>query len=206
MVKVIIFGDSIGWGAFDTQRGGWVERLKIDYLKTFKQQGISIYNQSISGDTTRGVLNRLESTIKNMMFSEKEEFTLLFSIGTNDASYIKDKDNFEITIEEFRENIIEIISISKNLTNKIIFTGFSKVDENKTNPWLDYPKEKIFWENSELLKYEKELKEICIKEDIPLIELFKLLEDSDLSDGVHPNEKGHEKIYKKVKEYLENEY
>ena len=28
MIKILIFGDSVSWEAFDNEKGGWFERLK----------------------------------------------------------------------------------------------------------------------------------------------------------------------------------
>lgn len=203
MVKILVFGDSIGWGAFDIEKGGWVERLKIFYLKSFKQRGVSVYNCSISSDTSKGVLNRIESTVDNILKIENEEIIFLFSIGTNDAAYLNSKDNFEIPIEIFKENINKIIEKAKKYSNKILFTGFPKANEFKSMPWEDYTEGKIYWENSELKNYEDELKKICLNKNIPLIEIWDLLVNEDLPDGIHPNDLGHNKIYEKVKDYME---
>ncbi|MCK5416236.1 hypothetical protein KAI92_02295 [Candidatus Parcubacteria bacterium] len=53
MKKILVFGDSIAWGAFDCDYGGWVERLKIKYLKTYKKEGLGVYNLSISSNNTK---------------------------------------------------------------------------------------------------------------------------------------------------------
>jgi lysophospholipase L1-like esterase len=43
---------------------------------------------------------------------------------------------------------------------------------------------------------------MCEKENLYFIDMFDLLKKNDLEDGLHPNAKGHEKIFEKVKDYL----
>ncbi|NQZ84546.1 MAG: hypothetical protein HRU03_02410 [Nanoarchaeales archaeon] len=204
MVKILVFGDSIGWGAFDVEKAGWVERLKINYLKTFKTKFISVYNLCISGDTTTGVVNRIESSIKTFESIDKEELILMYSIGTNDASYLENKQNFEVPINVFKKNIQKIIDISKKHSTSIVFTNFTKVNESKAMPWVDFSEGNLYWENKELENYQNKLEIICKNNEIEVINLWDLLVDKDLPDGIHPNDVGHEKIYKQVKYYLEN--
>ncbi|MFH1838094.1 MAG: hypothetical protein ABH808_01185 [Candidatus Kuenenbacteria bacterium] len=51
MKKILIFGDSIAWGAFDYSHGGLAERLRKKYFQTYKshksETHISVYNLSI---------------------------------------------------------------------------------------------------------------------------------------------------------------
>jgi lysophospholipase L1-like esterase len=54
---ICVFGDSITWGAYDPERGGWVNRLRNDLEK----KEIESYNLGISGDTTADLLKRFNS-------------------------------------------------------------------------------------------------------------------------------------------------
>lgn len=199
MVKILVFGDSITWGAFDLEKGGWVERLKTEFLKTYKEEGISIYNLGISSNDSKGVLHQLEADISKFKVIEPENLTILFSIGSNDPRYIKTKDQVVIPIEEFKKNIKEIINISRKHTQKIIFTGLMIIDETKTKPWV----EDEYWEEADLKIYNDIIENICKEEDILFIPTWDLLVKEDLHDGLHPTAVGHEKIFHRVKEFLE---
>jgi lysophospholipase L1-like esterase len=198
MKKVLVFGDSIAWGAFDSECGGWVERLKIDYLKNFKEKGVGIYNLAISSNDTRGVLHGIDKEIDIFNAIEPEEYIFLFSIGSNDAMYIDTKDNLLIPIDEFKNNLSKIIKFSQKHASKIIFTGLMAVDETLTKPW----KENIYWENDDLKKYNDAIEGICKKEGFGFIPLWDVITKDDVPDGLHPNANGHEKIYTRVKESL----
>ena len=48
-----------------------------------------------------------------------------------------------------------------------------------------------------------EIKDICKKNDVLYLDTFGLLDINDFKDGLHPNAAGHEKIFLKVKNFLE---
>lgn len=199
MVKILVFGDSIAWGAFDNEKGGWVERLKTHFLQNYEEQGVGIYNFAVSSNDTRGVLKFLGSDIEKINQIEKEDLILLFSIGSNDPRYIVEPNNVFITEKEFDENLQKIIELAQKYSNNIIFTGLMKVDDKLTQPW----NENEFWENKSIESYNKIISQKCAENKINFIPLFNIINESDLSDGLHPNTKGHEKIYNHIKEKLQ---
>ena len=197
MNSICIFGDSTAWGAWDMEKGGWVTRLWL-YVGEKTDGECEIYNLSISGGTTKTILERFESEAKI-----RESDGLIFQSGGND-SYLKGKNGpNQIPLNEFRKNIIEIISKAKKITNNIAFIGFKNVDETKTTPvsWKD-----IYYVNAEIKKYDETMKNVCKENEIPYLSIFGLLENSDFEDGLHPNAQGHQKIYEKVKDFLSQKH
>ena len=61
--RICVFGASVTKGAWDTEMGGWVNRLRLD-LEDFKKRKYSVYNLGISGDTTESLLERIDSECK----------------------------------------------------------------------------------------------------------------------------------------------
>ncbi len=199
MKKILVFGDSISWGAFDYDYGGWVERLKTKYLKTYANgSGIGFYNLSISSNNTTGVLNSIEQEAEKFNRIEPEEYIFLFSIGSNDPVYINSRDNLGVPFDEYKNNLEKIINISKKFTSDIVFTGLIIVDEEKTKPWS----ENEYWENNDLKKYNDAIKDICNQHDLDFIPLWNILTKEDLFDGLHPNSSGHKKIFNRIDKYL----
>ncbi len=62
-MRVLIFGDSITYGAWDTE-AGWVERLKREaHRQTIQSEGkskIQILNLGIGGDSSTKILKRMQ--------------------------------------------------------------------------------------------------------------------------------------------------
>jgi lysophospholipase L1-like esterase len=192
MNSICIFGDSTAWGAWDLEKGGWANRLWL-YLAQ-KESDTEIYNLSISGGTTETILARFESEAKI-----RNVDALIFQTGGNDAAYEHEPDNHLVVPDKFRLNLEEIIKRAKNITANILFIGFKNCDESKTMPvsWRD-----IYYTNQNIKTYNQIMKEVCQKNNVLFLDVFGILDNNDLADGLHPNTTGHEKIFRKVKDFL----
>ena len=202
MSQILIFGDSITWGAWDTE-GGWVQRLRkeIDKGNMKWKYYIAVQNLGISGGTSNTILNRFENEAKARL--EEGKTIIIFSFGGNDSGWLLSKKSNQVSQEEFRNNIENLIKKAKKITNKVIFTGLCKHDETKTNP-VSWHKD-FCYKNKFLAAYNEIIKETCQKESVDFIEVMDIFENDYvklLEDGVHPNNKGHELIFKRVYYYL----
>jgi len=194
MEKIIcVFGDSTAWGAWDLEKGGWVNRLWLHVAKRESENYIEIYNCSVSGGTTDTILERFENESKI-----RNADALIFQTGGNDASYEHKPGNYLVALDTFRQNLSEIIRRAKKITNNIIFMDLKNCDESKTMPvsWID-----IYYTNENIKKYSKIIVDVCRKNDILFLDIG-LLNNEDFDDGLHPNASGHEKIFIKVKDFL----
>ena len=191
MKTICVFGASITYGAWDRELGGWVNRLRL-YFDNSDEEFI-VSNRAVDGDTTRGLLKYFETDCKAV-----EPDIIIFDMGTNDSMRIKN--NLNVPIEEFQSNLKKLIEKAKKFSNKIIFIGITKVDESKTMPvpWGDG----LFYDNEIALRYDSIIKKICKENNILFIEMFDLLNEKDLEDGIHPTSKGHEKMFQRVKDSL----
>jgi len=189
MTRVCIFGDSITWGASDFKYGGWVTLLRNYFEENFDD--IEIYNLSISGNDTQDILKRFEIECK---FREPD--LIIFAIGINDTIYVETRENPNIGVEKFQNNIKELIRKSKQFTEKIVFVGLTKVGEYKTKT------QGVSYDNEMIMKYDLSLMKICEDKNIPHIEMFHVIDQYDLEDGLHPNSRGHEKMFKTVRDFL----
>lgn len=206
MPQILVFGDSIAYGAWDSE-GGWVEMLKKEIsqkvVATSQQFYCTVYNLSIDGDVTGGVLERFENETKKRLLEEETIF--IFAAGINDSCFIKGTEEFLTPLKNFKNNIQKLISIASKFSNKIIFLGLTPVDESKTNPYFASTTGKSY-KNSFIKKYDVAIKAICAENKVGFVEIFEKFEKIDyknlLEDGLHPNSKGHEKIFEIVKDYL----
>jgi lysophospholipase L1-like esterase len=191
--SICVFGDSTAWGAWDLEKGGWVNRLWIDVGIREGNNYVEIYNCSVSGGTTDTILERFENEAKI-----RNADALMFQTGGNDASYEGSLDNFLVPIGKFKENLEEIIRRTKQITNRVIFMDLKNCDESKTMPvsWID-----TYYTNENIQMYSKVMEEVC-KENKVLFMDITPLDDNDFQDGLHPNASGHEKVFKQVKSFL----
>jgi lysophospholipase L1-like esterase len=194
--SICIFGDSIAWGAWDLEKGGWVNRLWLDIGKRKEESEdyIELYNCSISGGTSETILERFESEA-----NARGATTLIFQTGGNDASCQGVLGNFMVSPEKFKTNLEEIIRRAKKITDSIIFMDLKNCDESKTMPvpWIDH-----YYSNENIKKYSKIMEEVCAEQGIPFINVPDL-DNSEFEDGLHPNTAGHERVFQVVKKFLE---
>lgn len=189
--NICILGDSIVYGAWDEEKHGYVNRLRED-LKENKEVE-NIYGLGIPGETTAGLLKRLDTELK-----PRTPNTIIIGIGLNDTTYIKNKQRETINIKEFISNISKMIAIANTYTNNILILGLTNVIEERTTPILWNDNEMYF--NDTIKKYDIALEVYCNTNKVKYLKLFDVLQQTDFSDdGIHPNEKGHEKIYYAIK-------
>lgn len=191
--NICIFGDSIAWGHADIEKGGWANRLRI-FLEE-KYDDIEVYNLGVSGNITEDILKRFEAESET-----RQANMLIFAIGINDSQYTESKDNPRTPLDKFKDNIKELITKSRNFTEEIIFIGFTDIDESKTMPipW----KMGIYYDKENIAIYDRVLKSVCEEEKVSYISLEGAIDSEGLVDGVHPNSKGHEKIYQRINNFL----
>lgn len=196
--KVIcVFGASTTWGAWDLDKGGWVNRLRL-YLDKESLEGkhyFNVYNLGIDGNTSGDLLKRIESECKS-----RDPDTIIFSIGTND-SFSDSHRNPKVPIKKFEEHLIQLISIARKFTKDIVFLSLYDLDESKTTP-VAWNKNGYYF-NSTMRNYNDILKKIVNQEKIFYVDLSNLFNKKDFEDGVHLTSQGHEKLLHKVKDFLE---
>ena len=199
--RICVFGASITWGAFDNEKGGWVNRLKI-CLESEYHREYEVFNLGISSDCSKKILARIENEI-----IAREPEIIIFSFGNNDSRFnnISD-DSVETPVIQFEKNLLKIIKISKKFSKIIIFVGVTPYNEDKTTPTIWSNTE--YFTNKSIKKYNNATKKICRKEKVLFLNQlddwlksdYKILLDS--TDGLHPNAQGHEKIFQRVKDFL----
>ena len=189
MKAILCFGASIVWGRGDNSFGGWVGHLK----KHFEAQDYynSVYNLGIPGDTSTGLLERLEVECRVRTKKKRldDKFVTLIGIGHNDLKFVGKQTKSNTPLEIFRENILKIIKIAKKYSSKVIFVGLTPVNEKLTTP---YENTTLF--NKQIKQYNQIIKECC-NSKILFLDFFEEWIHNPkyidwLGDGLHPNEKG----------------
>ena len=196
MKKIAIWGDSVAQGFYDAEKEGWVARL-IESLKNKNKNKNpkSIFNLSISGDDTNDLLYRFE-----VESTARKPELIIFAIGINDSQYYGTKDKSRISKEDSKNNLYTLIKQARKFTDKIVFVGLTRVEDEKVMPvpW----KEGVFYDNENIKEYDSIIKEVCNEEKLFYIDMFNILELSDLEDGLHPNSQGHQKMAESIENYL----
>jgi lysophospholipase L1-like esterase len=199
MTRILVFGDSIAWGAWDTE-GGWVQRINsyiLNHLQNELGHYNCIYNLGVVGNTSEHIAKRFDIETKYTI-SKNHETIIIFAFGINDHRFTERPDKPEVSEKRFLKNVALLYRQAKKYTTKIIFVGPTPVYEPKTSPWF----QGIYFSNKGIKRYDDIIRDFCAKNSIIYIGLFEKFMKLDLrryiEDGLHPNSKGHNIIFRAV--------
>lgn len=203
-MRVLVFGDSITQGLWDTE-GGWVDRLRKHYddlqIQDFNKDQPTIFNLGISADTSRSVLARAEVETKARTLQGILPIVIV-QIGINDSC--AEPSGNMVPIGEYKTNLEKIIEILRPISANIIFVGLSACDEAKTTPvsWGEY-----YYANKSIKAYEEQMRIVAEAAHIPFVPVFEEFTEAMqarelLADGLHPNNDGHAAVFEIVKPVL----
>ncbi|KKP97902.1 MAG: gdsl-family lipolytic enzyme [Parcubacteria group bacterium GW2011_GWD2_38_12] len=194
-MNICIFGDSITWGAYDPEQGGWATHLR-NYFEA-QDNDVNIYNLGVSGDTTTDLLNRIEVEAKS-----REPNIVIFAIGINDAQFIHSANSQRISTDEFQNNLSKLHFMAKRFAEKFVFIGLTAVDESMTRPvpWdMD-----MSYTNKNIKRLDGVIEKFCKENNLEFISMNGVIKNEDLIDGLHPNTQGHKKMFDKIKPEIES--
>jgi len=175
--KIVLFGDSLmaGYGLPNEHH------LSIVLQESLRAEGynIEVINGSVSGSTSSGGLNRAEWTL-----SETNIDLIILCLGANDMLR-------GINPKETKNNLEKIIKTAQDKNIKVILAGIVA----PTSHGLKYKK-----------NFDKIYPDLSKQYNLPLIpfllEGIALKAELNLSDGMHPNEKGTIIISKILQEII----
>lgn len=198
MKRICIFGDSITWGAGLPFRVAWANLLR-SYFDSKGEDYIELYDLGIDGNTTEDLIKRFDIEAE-----ARNPEVIIFAIGINDSMF-RNKDNFDISEDQFLKNLETLHKKAKKFTNSIYFVGLVKGSDDLTIPLKRSITGKCYSKNA-VKKYDLVIKEFCKNNEVVFIDVFNKLNNKDFIDGLHPNIEGHEKIFEEAKNVLENNF
>jgi len=198
MTRIICFGDSITRGENDSEKGGWVDRLKAHCMKLFlktRKDEICVFNMGIGGETTEGLVKRFVSEFDTRLLKDGSNIVTL-AYGANDIALLNGKNT--VSLEKFHDNLNSCIEHALKQNATVYLINILPVLEDDNN----IKKRSL----KDILKYNDILLSIAQKQNIHFIDVhskFDLTKEDLLTyDGVHPNAEGHEKLFNIVKDLI----
>jgi len=144
---------------------------------------------NIGGDGSADVLSRIENETRARLRVGIRAFVI--GVGLVDAGF-HDPKNPEVTLTGYSDNMNSILDYALTQSRKILVSGLTKVDPTKRREG------KRNFDNARTAEFDSKLREICREKGALHIPLYDVLTPSDLIDGIHPNDLGHEKIFKRI--------
>ena len=200
-LKVVALGDSLIYGYGDFVGGGWVERLRREWMSP-QGAGHVLYNLGVRGDRVNQVAIRLEQEFncRGELRNHVPDLILL-SVGLNDSARLgKPGGKLYTDIDSFRQHIDHLLNVAQNLC-PVMFIGMTPVDETKM-PFMDC----LYYNHLDQYRYKEATLQACQQRNIPYLDLFDLwlsrgtqwIETQLGSDGLHPNVTGYQTLFSDI--------
>jgi lysophospholipase L1-like esterase len=193
-LKVIAVGDSLIYGFGDVEGGGWVERLRRQWM----QSGPILYNLGVRGDTVRQVAQRLEDEFRHRgELRHQVPDRIILSVGVNDSARLGRRDGRTMTpFPEFQARLADLLDRTKRLC-PVAFVGMVPVNEAKM-PFLDT----FFFNHDDQHLFNEATRLACQERQIPFLDLFDQWQQRGKAwcqqqmsdDGLHPHSQGYQMI------------
>jgi lysophospholipase L1-like esterase len=204
-MRVLVFGDSIAYGEYDSQ-GGWADRLKAFYFEKHVASGVedaeahSIFNVSIPGELVRPLTMRLprETVTRRSVWGHESSFAFVFAVGLNDT-FVDDDGAPLSSPQQFMQDLEDLLAVARLFSQHILFVGMTPVDDSDARV-QNYNCDRIW-------QFELTLRLFVQKYSLPFVGLYEKLrqynkEEYVFTDGLHPNDEGHRLIFDRVKPKL----
>lgn len=199
MKKILCYGDSNTFG-FNPENGERFDEnsrwsaILADILKDkyeIIEQGMN--NRCAVASNPQGELFCAQKHFPKLL-DEIEVDILILALGTNDLQFL-----FDLSCSEIEKGVEKLILKAKEKIERIILIPPVKIKENILNSFF-----KIQFDKTSILKSKeilKNYKNLAKKYNLELFDFNEFVEPSEV-DGLHYYKEGHEKIAKKLGEYL----
>ncbi|MEM1238506.1 MAG: GDSL-type esterase/lipase family protein [Cyanobacteria bacterium P01_H01_bin.26] len=199
--KVVVMGDSLVYGYGDTEGGGWVERLRRQWMDP-EQPGPIIYNLGVRGDGAQQVSVRLEREFKlRGELRRRVPDILVLSVGLNDCARLGRPAGRPMTDEvTFTRVLHDVLDQARGLC-PTFFVGMIPVNE-MAMPYADV----LHFSNDDQRHYNQITHHACGARQIPYLDLYQRWcskgeswrNERLCSDGLHPNVLGYRALMAEV--------
>jgi lysophospholipase L1-like esterase len=200
-LKIIAIGDSLIYGYGDPVGGGWVERLRRQWLEP-SSPGHAIYNLGIRGDAVAQVAQRLEAEYR--LRGELRHHLpnlIMLSVGVNDSPRLGRPGGRNYTdFAQFETSLAQLLNQAQRLC-PVLFVGMVPVDETKM-PFMDC----LYYNHADQYRYKEATRQLCLERKVPYLDVFDrwMQQSTDwqrsrmTEDGLHPNVLGYQTLLQDI--------
>ncbi len=199
--RIVALGSSSIHGRGDSELGGFIHRLRLWH----EAQGPRnfVYQLGIFGETTDRLIQRL-----SIEAGARRPHLIILYPGFNDIRRegAESSEN-AVSIEDYSSSMAALVESALKISPTLMLTGFP-FDEAKTRPYLSSD---WYYLRSDAARYTDVLRQVCAERSCLVLDCFANWGSDDISDllaedGLHCNPKGHERLYRELREFLEENY
>lgn len=200
-LKIIVLGDSLIYGFGDPVGGGWVERLRRQWM-SLNHPGHALYNLGIRGNGVAQVAQRLEHEFRQRgELRNRLPDLIILSVGVNDSPRLGTPTGKSfLELNQFELQLTHLLDQAQKLC-PVLFIGMVPVNE-QLMPFLDC----FYYNHADQYQYKEATRLACEARQIPYLDLFDLwLKQGELwieshlsNDGLHPNVQGYQALLQDI--------
>lgn len=200
-LRILALGDSLVYGFGDPVGGGWVERLRRQWMSPGGTNH-ALYNLGVRGDGVRQVARRLEDEFRHRgELRNRVPDLIILSVGVNDSPRLGRPDGKNLLpFEGFEIGIADLLDRALRLC-PVLFVGMIPVDEAKM-PFLDC----MYYNHADQIRYNAAIRAACGSRQIPHLDLLEIWRSRGLNwcqqqfteDGLHPNVSGYQALLEDI--------
>jgi lysophospholipase L1-like esterase len=200
-LRILALGDSLIYGFGDPIGGGWVERLRRQWMH-IDGSGHALYNLGIRGDGVAQVEQRLEQEFRHRgELRNRLPDLIILSVGVNDSPRVGRRDGRTLVdFEVFQQKLASLLDKAQQLC-PVVFVGMAPVDQSKM-PFLDC----LYYNHADQYRYKEATRLACEARRIPYLDIFERwmgrgeswAESCLCPDGLHPNVQGYQALLQDV--------
>lgn len=200
-LRLVVLGDSLVYGFGDHEGGGWVERLRRQWMLP-DSPGHVLYNLGVRGDRVLQVTQRLENEFRHRgELRNRVPDAIILSVGVNDSTRVQSPHGRNYTdFDQFQTLVENLLDQAQQLC-PVLFVGMVPVDESKM-PFQNC----LYYNHDDQYRYKQATKLACLDRQIPYLDIFEKWLDRSrdwresrlTQDGLHPNVAGYQALYQDV--------
>lgn len=197
-LRIIALGDSTIYGYGDPEGGGWVDRLRRQWMMA-DGLGHAVYNLGIRGDRVQQITQRLQTEFSNRgELRHRYPDGILLSVGINDSARLGRLNGRNFTdFEQFQADLTALLDQSQRLASSVFFIGMTPVNESLM-PFSNC----LFYNHADQYHYKEATRHACLQRGIPYLDVFdRWLARGETwwqsrlcNDGLHPNVQGYRSL------------
>lgn len=200
-LKLVVLGDSLIYGFGDPEGGGWVERLRRQWMLP-DSPGHVLYNLGVRGDGVKQVQERVEQEFRHRgELKNRVPDAIILSVGVNDSARLGRPNGRNFTdFDSFQQEVANLLDQAQRLC-PVLFVGMVPVNE-ASMPFLDC----FYYNHADQYRYKEATRLACSKHQIPYLDIFDtwMARGNDwcfkhlCQDGLHPNVAGYQALLQDV--------
>lgn len=199
--RIVAIGDSLVYGYGDPEGGGWVERLRRQWLQP-EAPGHAVYNLGVRGDTVQRVSHRLVQEFQTRgEFRNRVPDLMFLSVGMNDTARVGKPNGRPLTeFLVFQEQLERLLDEATSLC-PVAFVGMTPILEERM-PFAEV----LYYNHRDQHRYKEATRQACQQRHIPYLDVFDLwLSRGEIwwrsrisADGLHPNVLGYRSLLEDI--------